>query len=131
MIASSVDLWLDARIPADDATRRMVDELAVLAREAAEHEGCSVRVHEESYSDGVSFDARLRTRLGNVLGDVPALPTGAGHDAAILASRVPAGMLYVRNPTGISHAPEEHAEPDDVERGARALADVLEDLAAC
>lgn len=130
VIASTVDLWLDARVPADDATRRMVDEIAGLAHEAAEHEGCLVRVQEESYSDGIGFDAELRARLGNVLGDVPALPTGAGHDAAILAPRVPAGMLYVRNPTGISHAPEEHAEADDVERGARALADVLEDLAA-
>ncbi len=38
-------------------------------------------------------------------------------------------MLFVRNPTGISHAPEEHAEPDDCAAGVRALADVLRGLA--
>src|SRR5699024_9177425 len=86
---------------------------------------CSVRVFEESYSDGVDFDSELRTRMAGALGGVPALATGAGHDAAILASRVPAGMLYVRNPTGISHAPEEVAEAVDVEHGAAALAAVL------
>jgi N-carbamoyl-L-amino-acid hydrolase len=56
---------------------------------------------------------------------VPELATGAGHDAAILAPHVPSAMLYVRNPTGISHAPEEFAEDADVQRGAEALADVL------
>ncbi|MQA08140.1 MAG: M20/M25/M40 family metallo-hydrolase, partial [Pseudonocardiaceae bacterium] len=72
---------------------------------------------------------RLRTlTTGRTLGGVPALPTGAGHDAAILAAQVPSGMLYVRNPTGISHAPEEFAEADDVDRGGAALATVLERL---
>jgi N-carbamoyl-L-amino-acid hydrolase len=37
-------------------------------------------------------------------------------------------MLFVRNPTGISHSPEEHVEDDDAERGSVALADVLQPL---
>ena len=42
------------------------------------------------------------------------LATGAGHDAGILANAgVPAAMLFVRNPTGVSHSPAEHAERDD------------------
>jgi beta-ureidopropionase / N-carbamoyl-L-amino-acid hydrolase len=57
------------------------------------------------------------------------LPTGAGHDAGILASHVPTAMLFVRNPTGVSHAPAEHAEPDDCEAGVEALSKVLEKLA--
>jgi N-carbamoyl-L-amino-acid hydrolase len=60
---------------------------------------------------------------------VPALPTGAGHDAGFLAARVPAAMLFVRNPTGVSHSPAEHADLADCEAGVRALAAVLEDLA--
>ena len=129
VIAATADLWLDARVPDDRATREMVAEIAERARESAATEGCSVRVYEESYSDGVDFDSELRTRMAGALGGVPALATGAGHDAAILASRVPAGMLYVRNPTGVSHAPEEFAEAADVEHGAAALAAVLERLA--
>jgi N-carbamoyl-L-amino-acid hydrolase len=128
VIASTVDLWLDARVSGDDRTRPVVDEIAEAARKAAAEEGCEVRITEESYSGTVTFDAGLRDELHGVLGEVPELPTGAGHDAAILAGQVPAGMVYVRNPTGISHAPAEFAEDDDVESGARALADVLRRL---
>lgn len=129
VIASTVDLWLDARVPGPGNTPAMVAEIAEAAREAAEQEGCSVLVSQESCSDDVVFDPALRDEFDRVLGGVPALPTGAGHDAAILAAHVPTAMLYVRNPTGISHAPEEFAEGADVERGSAALADVLENSA--
>ncbi|MFI5614615.1 allantoate amidohydrolase [Amycolatopsis sp. NPDC051903] len=128
VIASTVDLWLDARVPGT-VTPELVEDITRAAQAAAEAEGCELTVARESYSDDVVFDERLRRDLGEWLGGVPELPTGAGHDAAILAEFVPAGMLYVRNPTGISHSPEEFAEADDVEAGARALAEVLERLA--
>ncbi|PKV91563.1 N-carbamoyl-L-amino-acid hydrolase [Amycolatopsis echigonensis] len=128
VIASTVDLWLDARVPGT-STPQLVEEITQAARAAAEAEGCELAVTRESYSDDVVFDDALRRSLGEWLGNPPELPTGAGHDAAILAGFVPSGMLYVRNPTGISHAPEEFAEADDVEAGARALAEVLERLA--
>ncbi|MFE7797488.1 allantoate amidohydrolase [Nocardia sp. NPDC057440] len=129
VIASTVDLWLDARVPGAGRTAALVDDIAEIARIAAAEEGCTVTVTGESYSDDVVFDEPLRRRMDGVLGGVPALPTGAGHDAGILAAHVPTGMLYVRNPTGISHAPEEHAEPIDVDFGAVSLAHVLEELA--
>jgi N-carbamoyl-L-amino-acid hydrolase len=47
----------------------------------------------------------------------------------VLAGRIPATMLFVRNPTGVSHSPAEHAEPADCEAGVAALAAVLADLA--
>ncbi|MFD2415104.1 allantoate amidohydrolase [Amycolatopsis pigmentata] len=125
VIASTVDVWLDARVTGDDRTRSMVDAIADAARQAASEEGCEVTIAEESYAGGVTFDPVLRKRLAGLLPEVPELPTGAGHDAAILAEHVPASMLYVRNPTGISHAPEEFAEDADVEHGARALTEVL------
>jgi N-carbamoyl-L-amino-acid hydrolase len=121
VIASSVDFWLDAR---GDA-RSVVEDVMAAALEAATAEGCELTVREESYGDAVHFDPALRDRLGDVLGGIPVIPTGAGHDAGILAARVPTAMLFVRNPTGVSHAPAEHAEPDDRAAGARALADVL------
>ncbi|MFJ7218619.1 allantoate amidohydrolase [Amycolatopsis sp. NPDC098790] len=127
VIASTVDLWLDARVPGA-ATPELVAEITRAAEAAAEEEGCRVEVTRESYSDDVVFDDALRRDLGGWLGAPPELPTGAGHDAAILAGFVPAGMLYVRNPTGISHSPEEFAEAEDVEAGAAALATVLERL---
>ena len=55
-----------------------------------------------------------------MLPDAPVLATGAGHDAGILANAgIPATMLFVRNPTGISHSPAEFAERDDCLAGVR------------
>ncbi|MCP2258729.1 N-carbamoyl-L-amino-acid hydrolase [Streptoalloteichus tenebrarius] len=129
VIASTVDVWLDARAADDRTTRSLVEDVTAAAREAAAAEGCRVEVTEESYGDTVVFDPGLRDDLAAVLGGAPALPSGAGHDAGILAARVPTAMLFVRNPTGVSHAPAEHAEPDDCEAGVAALVSVLEHLA--
>jgi N-carbamoyl-L-amino-acid hydrolase len=65
-----------------------------------------------------------------VLGGVPALVSGAGHDAGIVSRHAPAAMLFVRNPTGVSHAPAEHAERADCLAGIQALTRVLEHLAS-
>ena len=129
VIPSTVDVWLDARAGDDARTRAMVERITADAHAAAVEEGCAVRVTEESYGDTVHFDPRLRDKLSAVLGGVPALPTGAGHDAGILAAHVPTAMLFVRNPTGVSHAPAEHAEPADCAAGVAALATVLHQLA--
>ena len=56
---------------------------------------------------------------------MPVIPTGAGHDAGILAPHVPSAMLFVRNPTGVSHAPDEYADTADCLVGVGALADAL------
>lgn len=130
VIASTVDVWLDARAADTPRARAVVDEITALATTAAADEGCEVTVTEESYGDTVYFDPALRDRLAGALGGVPALPTGAGHDAGILAGAVPTAMLFVRNPTGVSHAPAEHAEPRDCAAGVAALATVLTDLTA-
>ncbi|MCC8250589.1 allantoate amidohydrolase [Saccharothrix luteola] len=129
VIASSVDVWLDARADDEPRTREVVSEITSAAREAAASEGCEVRVTEESWGPTVHFDPGLMSRVRDALGDdTPALPTGAGHDAGILAAHVPTAMLFVRNPTGISHAPAEFAEADDCAAGVLALATTLEHL---
>ncbi|MEV0378970.1 allantoate amidohydrolase [Nonomuraea sp. NPDC050643] len=121
-IPGLVSAWLDARGADERAVRDLVAGLA----------GTASEVSEESWTPVVGFDAALRDRLARVAGgDTPApiLPTGAGHDAGILATAgVLSAMLFVRNPTGVSHAPDEHAERADCEAGVVALADVLEDL---
>ncbi|HEX3782941.1 MAG TPA: allantoate amidohydrolase [Pseudonocardiaceae bacterium] len=128
VIASSVDFWLDARSSSTPDTEAVVAEITDAVRVAAEQEGCELTVREESYGDTVVFDPALRDELTGVLGGVPQLPTGAGHDAGILAAAVPTAMLFVRNPTGISHAPAEYAELADRIAGTAALTTVLEHL---
>ena len=57
------------------------------------------------------------------------IPTAAGHDAGILsAAGIPTAMLFVRNPTGVSHSPLETAAMADCLAGVAALADVLAEL---
>jgi N-carbamoyl-L-amino-acid hydrolase len=77
----------------------------------------------------VEFQAELRDRIARRLGGAPVLPTGAGHDAGVLSAHVPTAMLFVRNPTGVSHAPAEYATDADCAVGVGALADTLEELA--
>ncbi|TCO65749.1 allantoate amidohydrolase [Actinocrispum wychmicini] len=129
VIASAVDVWLDARAPNDGRTRTVVERITAAAKQAARDEGCEVTVTEESYGDAVHFDSALREEVAEAIGQAPGLPTGAGHDAGILAAHVPTAMLFVRNPTGVSHAPAEHAESGDCEAGVVALSKVLEKLA--
>lgn len=90
---------------------------------------------EESWTPATVFDPALAARLADVVGrpgsalPAPVIGTGAGHDAGILAAAgVPTAMLFVRNPTGVSHSPAEHAEPADCAAGVRALTAVLTDL---
>jgi len=132
-VPSVVRAWLDARA-ADEAT---VGETVTTVRSAAERfceqYGVTLSVRQESFTPLVRFDAALRDRIAGTLAaagfSAQVLPTGAGHDAGVLAARVPTAMLFVRNPTGISHSPAEHADLADCEAGVRALAAVLEDLA--
>jgi N-carbamoyl-L-amino-acid hydrolase len=120
-IPSSVTAWLDARGPLDDEVRALVDEVGRAA---------GAEPVEESWTAATEFDPPLRDRVAAALGGAPVLPTGAGHDAGILAAAgVPTAMLFVRNPTGISHSPEEHAEPADCAAGVDALARVVAELA--
>jgi beta-ureidopropionase / N-carbamoyl-L-amino-acid hydrolase len=123
-IPSAVTAWLDARGPVEQDVRSVVAAVGVAA---------GSEPVEESWTAATDFDAALRDRLAALLGGdgapAPVLPTGAGHDAGILsAAGVPTAMLFVRNPTGVSHSPHEHADPDDCHRGVEALVRVLEEL---
>jgi len=128
VIASRVDLWVDVRHPDDAVTAALVERIREAAVVRAAQEGCACEVREESFSPTVDFDAGLRDTLSAALGDAPVLGTGAGHDAGVLKDHVPTAMLFVRNPSGVSHSPAEHVEEPDGELGGVALADALEVL---
>ncbi|WP_082092133.1 allantoate amidohydrolase [Demequina pelophila] len=131
-IASEVTLWLDARAEHDADVRALVAAIIGDVEAASAAEGCGVVVVEESFSTRVEFDADLTDRVAAALaprlGDVPRIPTGAGHDAGILAAHLPAAMLFVRNPDGVSHSPHEGASDQDIRAGVDALADALRAL---
>ncbi|MEF2525352.1 MULTISPECIES: allantoate amidohydrolase [Streptomyces] len=129
-IPSLVRGWLDSRA-ADQATLdTVVTAIEKAARERADKDGVDLAVVRESFTPVVEFEHALRDEINRILGgSVPVLGTGAGHDAGILSASVPTAMLFVRNPTGVSHSPLESAPEDDCVAGVLALADVLEGLA--
>ncbi|MCX4560281.1 allantoate amidohydrolase [Streptomyces phaeochromogenes] len=135
-IPSLVRGWLDSRA-ADQATLdTVVSGIEKAAREYADEHGVRLDVVRESFTPVVEFEHALRDEIARILGrekeadlKVPVLGTGAGHDAGILSGSIPTAMLFVRNPTGVSHSPAEYAAEDDCVAGVTALADVLEGLA--
>jgi N-carbamoyl-L-amino-acid hydrolase len=133
-IPSLVRGWLDSRAADQDTLDTVVGGIEKAAREYADAHGIDLDVVRESFTPVVEFDHALRDELGRLLGKdtgltVPVLGTGAGHDAGILSGSIPTAMLFVRNPTGVSHSPAESAAEDDCLAGVHALADVLEGLA--
>ena len=122
-IASHVTAWLDARGADEDAVRATVS--GVLG-DAARLGATSM---EESWTPTTRFDPSLVSRLSGILPGAPLLGTGAGHDAGILATHgIPSAMLFVRNPTGVSHSPAESARMEDCHEGVAALTTVVTEL---
>jgi beta-ureidopropionase / N-carbamoyl-L-amino-acid hydrolase len=128
-IAASVTAWLDLRAANQSTLDKLVEVIDGQAKEQATVDGTVTRLTAESRSPGIEFDPALRERIVATLGDAPVLATAAGHDAGILSAHVRTAMLFVRNPTGVSHAPGEHATDEDCAAGVAALADVLTELA--
>ncbi|WP_431874444.1 allantoate amidohydrolase [Micromonospora marina] len=127
-IPSRVTGWLDARAAEAETLYGLVEAVRTKAADRAGRDGTALTCTQESATPLVAFDRGLADRLAVLLG-APVLPTGAGHDAGVLAAHLPTAMLFVRNPTGVSHSPAETATDADCAAGVAALARVLEELA--
>jgi N-carbamoyl-L-amino-acid hydrolase len=130
-IAARVRLWIDARAPRAEAIDAWLDAFTEAGRELATRSRVDIGIAVASRSPGREFSPPLRSGLAGasdaVLGHhVPELVCFAGHDAGVLAERIPAAMVLVRNPTGISHSPEEAVDLED----AAVAAQVVEQLIA-
>ncbi|HUA04538.1 MAG TPA: Zn-dependent hydrolase [Solirubrobacteraceae bacterium] len=133
-ITAEARLWIDARARSFtpiDRWRERLDELAV---ELHERLGVEIELAVASRTDAREFDPTLRRGLMRASKEVvghaaPELVCFAGHDAGVLAGRLPAAMVFVRNPTGVSHSPEEAIDLEDAAIAARVAALVLEELA--
>lgn len=121
-------VWLDARAP--DA--RSVEEWRAAVEEA--EVGLPVAFSLESQSPGCEFDPGLRSRLVELSAEMraraPELDCYAGHDAGLIAARLPAAMVLVRNETGVSHSPDEQVDLEDAAFGAEVARRLMQQLAA-
>jgi N-carbamoyl-L-amino-acid hydrolase len=127
-VPSAVTAWLDARAETSEHLEAMLADVERQAQDRAGRDGTALTVTAESVSPAVHFDRDLARTIADPHA-WPVIPTMAGHDAGVLsAAGIPTAMLFVRNPTGVSHSPDEHAEMPDCLDGVTALADTLERL---
>jgi hydantoinase/carbamoylase family amidase len=127
VVPSRVDLLVDARARDTETLSALVHEIESTAGHAQVNLG---RI------EPVELDDRVRAVLRDVTEELgllaPQLPSGAGHDAGVLASAgVPAAMLFVRSRAGgVSHSPDEHSDAVDVALGVDALERALRRLSS-
>jgi allantoate deiminase len=134
VIPGTAEFTIDARAGDADAfarAERFVKE--TLERVAAE-EQLELEVTETHRKQPTPLDPELQevlTRAAAAEGAVArSMPSGAGHDAMVLAKQVPAAMLFVPSRAGISHSPDEYTSPEQCELGARVLARAVRALVA-
>jgi N-carbamoyl-L-amino-acid hydrolase len=132
-IASHVQLWIDARSSDRERPDRWLQRVRGHADQLARTANVAIDITVASQSHGQEFSAALRARLheaaSQLLGTkIPDSVCFAGHDAGVLAAKVPAAMVLVRNQTGVSHSPAECVELADAEIGANLIEQTLRAL---
>jgi allantoate deiminase len=119
VIAGSAALSLDVRHPADAVRHHLVARLLRCAEQIAA--GRCLKVSWEQHLDqaAVAMDTDITQLLERAVASagrpVHRMASGAGHDAMIVARRMPAAMLFLRSPRGISHHPDESVLAEDVD----------------
>jgi allantoate deiminase len=111
VIPGVATLTVDVRHGDDDARHAAVAALRERAEAIAAARGIGLEWRSTAELAAVPMDDRLTRALG---AELPRLPSGAGHDAAMMAAITPAAMLFVRCRGGISHHPDESVEEEDV-----------------
>ena len=134
VIAGECSCTLDVRHPDDGIRAASVRHLLESARRVAGSRGLGVTWTPRLEQTTVAMDPGLVATLADAVAKTGApvhhMTSGAGHDAMILAPRVPAAMLFVRSPRGVSHHPDEAVIEDDVAAALRAGVAVVTALAA-
>jgi allantoate deiminase len=133
VIPGAVEVTLDCRHAKDSVRSASVNELITLARDISSRRGLTMHWHEHLNQPSVPMDARQTERMTDAIRDAGLPPktmsSGAGHDAMIMASRVPSTMLFVRSPGGISHDPSESVLVGDIEASLFVASRFLERVA--
>jgi N-carbamoyl-L-amino-acid hydrolase len=133
VVAARATVTVDLRHTVESTLQEAEQRLATFCAELAEREGVSIESTTLARFEPVAFDPGMidlvestARRLGH---SVRRMPSGAGHDAQMLARVCPTSMIFTPSVGGISHNPAEHTEPADLEHGANVLLQVLLELA--
>ncbi len=134
VIAGEARLTLDVRHSSDDIRTRAVEDLIRKAQEIAARRGLSVKQGTLLSQRGVAMDSFLVGEIEHAIRKTGCKPhrmvSGAGHDAMILAEKVPAAMVFLRTPVGVSHDPAESVAGEDVEKAIQCGLHLLDQLAS-
>jgi allantoate deiminase len=134
VIAGQARVSLDLRHRSDEIRFRAAAALTRLAEEIAGRRGLKVQSSELLSQRAVEMDPFLLAEIENAMRSVGCRPhrmiSGAGHDAMILAEKVPAAMIFLRTPGGISHDPSESVMTEDVAKAIECGLHLLEQLAS-
>jgi allantoate deiminase len=134
VIAGETRLSLDVRHGSDQVRLQAVQDLVQQAQEIAKRRGLTARWSTLLEQRAVAMDPLLVAEIGHAIektGSVAhRMVSGAGHDAMILAEKVPAAMIFLRTPGGISHDPAESVAVEDVETAMECGLHLLDQLAA-
>jgi allantoate deiminase len=134
VIAAETRLTLDVRHSSDDIRNRAVDDLIRQARELAGRRGLSVDDRILLNQQAVAMDPFLTAGIEQAMIKAGCKPhrmvSGAGHDAMILAEKVPSAMIFLRTPGGVSHDPAESVVVEDVEKAIECGLHLLDQLSS-
>jgi allantoate deiminase len=134
VIAGETRLSLDVRHGLDKVRTRTVDDLTRTAGEIAQRRGLSVESNMLLNQHAVAMDHFLTHEIELAIRKTGCEPhrmvSGAGHDAMILAEKVPAAMIFLRTPGGISHDPAESVAVEDVAKAIECGLHLLDQLAS-
>jgi allantoate deiminase len=134
VIAGEAWLTLDVRHSSDEIRNRVLVDLIRQAEGIAARRGLSVRERTLLSQRAVAMDSFLNGEIEQAILKTGCKPhrmvSGAGHDAMIMVERVPAAMIFLRTPGGISHDPAESVACKDVEKAIECGLHLLDQLAA-
>ena len=133
VVPASVTITVDLRNTDEQVLRRSERRFDALVADVAEHEGVTIERRTLARFEPVEFDPTMvdlvestATGLGHTTNR---MPSGAGHDAQMLARVCPTSMIFTPSVNGLSHNIAEFTEPADLEAGANVLLHVLLDRA--
>ena len=134
VIAGEAWLTLDVRHVSDEVRTRSVESLIRQAEEIASRRGLSVKWKTLLSQQAVAMDPFLVGEIERAVRMTGCEPhrmvSGAGHDAMVLAEKIPAAMIFLRTPGGISHDPAESVTPEDVANAIECGLHLLDQLAS-
>jgi allantoate deiminase len=134
VIAGESRVSLDVRHRSDDVRRRATDALVRQAQEIAQRRGLWLQGRILLEQNGVAMEPFLVDQIEEAIRKTGCEPyrmvSGAGHDAMVMAEKVPTGMIFLRSPGGISHDPAEAVLSGDVEKALECGLRLLDQLAA-